>query len=296
VEKLRAQITIKSSVLRGGQARLLPADQVTPGDVVLLSAGSLIPADGLVLEAKDFFVNQAVLTGETFPVEKKPATVAAHASLAERVNCVFMGTNANSGTARVLIVQTGRATVFGQVAERLRLRPPETEFERGIRRFGNMLTQVMLVMVIIVLAVNVYLSKPLLDSLLFALALAVGLTPELLPAIISITLSYGAQQMARRGVIVRRLAAIENFGSMDVLCTDKTGTLTEVWCGWTAHWVRMDNRPRLCCAGPISMPITRPGWVTRWTTRSRRLGKQPGWTLATSKRWTKSLTTSCASA
>ena len=227
VEKLRSQITIKSSVLRGGQAQTLPSEQVVPGDVVLLSAGSLAPADGIVLEANDFFVNQAVLTGETFPVEKIPATVPANASLAERTNSVFMGTSAGSGTARMLVVQTGKATVFGQVAESLRLRPPETEFERGIRHFGNLLTQVMLVMVIIVLALNVFLAKPLLNSLLFTLALAVGLTPELLPAIISITLSHGAQQMANRGVIVRRLNAIENFGSMDVLCTDKTGTLTE---------------------------------------------------------------------
>lgn len=227
VEKLRSQVTIKSSVLRGGQPQMLPSEQVVPGDVVVLSAGSLIPADGLVLEAHDFFVNQAVLTGETFPVEKKPATVPANASLAQRTNCVFMGTNVGSGTAQVLIVQTGKTTVFGQVAERLRLRPPETEFERGIRHFGNLLTQVMLVMVVLVLAINVFLAKPLLDSLLFTLALAVGLTPELLPAIISITLSHGARQMARRGVIVRRLNSIENFGSMDVLCTDKTGTLTE---------------------------------------------------------------------
>jgi Mg2+-importing ATPase len=227
VEKLRSQITIKSSVLRGGQAQMLPSEQVVPGDVAVLSAGSLIPADGIVLEANDFFINQAVLTGETFPVEKKPATVLANASLAERTNCVFMGTSVGSGTAQVLIVETGKATVFGQVAERLRLRPPETEFDRGIRHFGNMLTQVMLVMVVLVLAVNVFLAKPLLDSLLFSLALAVGLTPELLPAIISITLSHGAQQMAKRGVIVRRLTSIENFGSMDVLCTDKTGTLTE---------------------------------------------------------------------
>jgi Mg2+-importing ATPase len=227
VEKLRSQVTIKSCLLRGGQPQILPSEQVVPGDVVVLSAGSLIPADGIVLEANDFFVNQAVLTGETFPVEKKPATVRANASLAQRTNCVFMGTNAGSGTAQVLIVQTGKTTVFGQVAERLRLRPPETEFERGIRHFGNLLTQVMLVMVVIVLAVNVFLAKPLLDSLLFTLALAVGLTPELLPAIISITLSHGAQRMAGRGVIVRRLTSIENFGSMDMLCTDKTGTLTE---------------------------------------------------------------------
>ncbi len=227
VEKLRSQVTIKSNLLRGGQTQTLPSEQVVPGDVVVLSAGSLIPADGIVLEANDFFINQAVLTGETFPVEKKPATVPANASLTERTNCVFMGTSVGSGTAQALIVQTGKTTVFGQVAEKLRLRPPETEFERGIRHFGNLLTQVMLVMVVVVLAVNVFLAKPVLDSLLFSLALAVGLTPELLPAIISITLAHGAQQMAKRGVIVRRLTSIENFGSMDLLCTDKTGTLTE---------------------------------------------------------------------
>jgi Mg2+-importing ATPase len=227
VEKLRSQVTVRSNILRNGQIAILPSEQVVPGDVVMLSAGNLIPADGIVLEAKDFFVNQAVLTGETFPVEKMETTVAANASLAERTNCVFMGTSVSSGTSKILIVETGEATVFGQVAERLRLRAPETEFERGIRQFSSLLTYFMLVMVIIVLAANVLLAKPVLDSLLFAVALAVGLTPELLPAIISITLSYGAQHMAKRGVIVRRLNAIENLGSMDILCTDKTGTLTQ---------------------------------------------------------------------
>ncbi len=227
VEKLRSQVTIKSNVLRDGQARMLPSEQIVPGDIVLLSAGSLIPADGILLSANNFFVNQAVLTGETFPVEKKAEVVAANASLAERTNCVFMGTSAGSGTAQTLIVQTGKSTMFGQIAERLSLHPPETEFERGIQKFGYLLTQVMLVMVIIVLAINILLAKPPIDSILFALALAVGLAPELLPAIISITLSHGAQKMAKRGVIVRRLNSIENFGSMDVLCTDKTGTLTE---------------------------------------------------------------------
>jgi Mg2+-importing ATPase len=227
VEKLRSKVTIKSRVLRGGQTQTVPSGRVVPGDVVLLSAGSLIPADGVLLEAKDFFINQAVLTGETFPVEKQPGTVPAKAGLAERTNCGFMGTSVSSGTARMLIVQTGEATVFGQIAQRLSLRPEETEFERGIRRFGQLLTQVMLVILTIVLAANLFLAKPMMDSLLFSLALAVGLTPELLPAIISITLSHGTQQMAKRGVIVRRLNSIENFGSMDVLCTDKTGTLTE---------------------------------------------------------------------
>ncbi len=227
IEKLRAQITVKTKILRDGQAVTLPSREVVAGDIVLLEAGSLIPADGVVLEAKDFFVNQAVLTGESFPVEKTATLTAADAGLAERANCVFMGTNVRSGTAQVLIVLTARNTVFGQVADKLRLRPPQTEFERGIQRFGYLLTRVMAVMVTVVFAINVFFDKPPVDSLLFALALAVGLTPELLPAIISITLAHGAKRMAARGVLVRRLSAIENFGSMDVLCTDKTGTLTE---------------------------------------------------------------------
>jgi Mg2+-importing ATPase len=225
--KLRAQVNIKATVLRGGEKRAIPADEVVPGDVTLLSAGSLVPADGVLLQAVDLFVNQAVLTGETFPVEKTPGVVAADASLAERTNCVFMGTSVRSGTGQALIVETGKTTAFGQLAGRLALRPPETEFERGIRHFGTMLTQVMTLLVFIVFAVNVYFDKPVLDALLFSLALAVGLTPELLPAIISINLSKGSQTMATNGVIVRRLESIENLGSMDVLCTDKTGTLTK---------------------------------------------------------------------
>ncbi|MCE7980132.1 MAG: magnesium-translocating P-type ATPase [Caldilinea sp. CFX5] len=226
VEKLRARVKSKATVLRDGQPQTIVAEEVVVGDVVLLSAGSLIPADGLVLTAKDFFVNQAVLTGETFPVEKKPGPVTATATLAARTNCVFMGTSVRSGTAQAVIVQTGTATVFGQIAQRLTLRPPETAFERGIRRFGTLLTQVMLALVLVVFAANVFLAKPAIDALLFAIALAVGLTPELLPTIISVTLAQGAQRMATLGVIVRRLDAIENLGNMNVLCTDKTGTLT----------------------------------------------------------------------
>jgi Mg2+-importing ATPase len=224
--KLRAQVTVRATVLRDGQPQQGPAAGVVPGDVVQLSAGSLVPADGVLLQARDFFVNQAVLTGETFPMEKSPGSVAADAPLTGRTNCVFMGTNVRSGSARALVVHTGTATAFGQIAGRLTLRPPETEFERGIRRFGYLLTEVMLVLVLIVFAVNVFFHKAVLDSLLFSVALAVGLTPQLLPAIISINLSRGSQNMAAGGVIVRRLESIENFGSMDVLCTDKTGTLT----------------------------------------------------------------------
>lgn len=226
VEKLRAQVAIKASVWREGKEQTIPAEEIVPGDVVLLSAGSLIPADGIVLEGKDFYVSQAVLTGETFPVAKKPGTVDENAALAERTNSVFMGTSVRSGTARVLIVQTGKETEFGEIAERLTLRPPATEFEHGIRKFGTLLTKVMTVLVLAVFIINIVLHKPAMDSLLFAIALAVGIAPELLPAIISINLSKGALAMAKCGVIVRRLNSIENLGSMDILCTDKTGTLT----------------------------------------------------------------------
>ncbi len=227
IEKLRSQITIESTVLRSGEPDVVPSSEIVQGDVVLLAAGSMIPADGVILESKDFFVNQAVLTGETFPVEKKPGTLQKNAALIARTNCVFMGTNVGSGTARALIVKTGQETIFGQIAGKLALRPAATEFERGIERFGYLLTRIMLVMVVAVLAINIFMHKPAIASLLFTLALAVGLTPELLPAIISITLSHGAKRMAKLGVIVRRLNAIENLGSMNVLCTDKTGTLTE---------------------------------------------------------------------
>lgn len=226
VAKLKAQVNAKTRVLRDGQEAIIAAEAVVPGDVVLLSAGALIPADGVLIEAKDLFVNQAILTGETFPVEKSLGVVAANAALTERTNCLFMGTSVRSGSGKALIVQTGAHTAFGQIAKRLTLRPPETEFERGIRKLGYLLTEVMLVMVIAIFALNVFFQKPVLDSLLFSVALAVGLTPQLLPAVINVALAKGSQKMAQRGVIVRRLASIENFGSMDVLCTDKTGTIT----------------------------------------------------------------------
>jgi Mg2+-importing ATPase len=226
-EKLKEQVSFKTYVMRDGKTVSMPTEDIVPGDVILLAAGSLIPADGLVIEARDFFVNQAVLTGETFPVEKMPGILPESAGLADRTNVVFMGTNVSSGNAKVLIVETGLTTAFGQIADKLTLRPPETEFERGIRKLGFMLTEVMFVLVLGIFFFNVLLHKPVLDSLLFSIALAVGLTPQLLPAIININLSKGSQDMAKHGVIVRRLESIENFGSMDILCTDKTGTLTE---------------------------------------------------------------------
>ncbi|HSA59735.1 MAG TPA: magnesium-translocating P-type ATPase [bacterium] len=225
--ELQDRIRTRASALRDGRAVMIPVREIVPGDIVLLSAGSLVPGDGVVLEATDFFVNEAVLTGESFPVEKKAGTVDSQAELVERSNCVFLGTNARSGTARCLVVATGRATQFGAIAHRLALRPPETDFEKGIRRFGYLLTSTMFVMVLVIFAVNMLLGRPPVETLLFSVALAVGLSPELLPAILSINLARGAQMMARHGVLVRHLNAIENLGSMDVLCTDKTGTLTE---------------------------------------------------------------------
>ena len=227
VAQLRQRIRTRVTVRRDGAMQDVPSTEVVAGDVVMLAAGSLIPADGLVLAANELNVNQAVLTGETFPVGKTPGVVAATAGLADRTNCVYMGTNVTTGTAEILAVRTGRRTAFGGIAERLRIRPPETAFERGVRRFGYLLSEAMLVLVLVIFGVNTYLHKPVLDSLLFSIALAVGLTPQLLPAIINVNLSHGAQAMAKVGVIVQRLASIENLGSMDVLCTDKTGTLTE---------------------------------------------------------------------
>lgn len=227
VEKLRQKIATQSTVLRGGQTFVVPSDTIVPGDIVVLSAGNLIPADGMLLEAKDFHVAQALLTGETFPVEKKPGISVPDASLVDRNNCIFMGTSVRSGYAKALIIQTGLTTAYGKIAETLSLRPPETEFERGLRHFGQLLVRIMVIMVIAILAINIVLQHPTIETVLFALALAVGLSPELLPAILTITLARGAKAMAAQGVIVKRLNAIENLGSMDVLCTDKTGTLTK---------------------------------------------------------------------
>lgn len=227
VAGLRRRLALKVRVLRDGFPHTVAATTIVPGDIILLSAGNLVPADGLVLEARDFLVTEASLTGESFPVEKQPGTVPADAPLAARTNCVFLGTSVRSGTAHVLVVETGRRTVFGNVAARLGAREPKTEFARGMDEFGYLLIRLVILLVVFVLTVSQFLGRPVIESLLFAVALAVGMSPELLPAIISVTLSAGARAMARRGVIVRRLEVIENLGSMDVLCMDKTGTLTE---------------------------------------------------------------------
>jgi P-type Mg2+ transporter len=227
VEKLLSIVQIKASVVRDGIAKEIPVEQIVPGDIVVLNAGDIIPGDGLVQESRDLFIDEATLTGETFPVEKLAAILPAETILGQRTNVLWMGTHTVSGTATELIVHTGKGTEFGKISERLKLRPQETEFEHGIRRFGYFLMEITLVFVVGIFAINVYLARPILDSFLFSLALAVGLTPQLLPAIISINLSHGAKQMAQKKVIIKRLSSIENFGSMNVICSDKTGTLTE---------------------------------------------------------------------
>ena len=227
VAKLLAIVQIRVTVRRDGISKEIPIEEIVPGDIIILHAGDVIPGDGLVQESKDLFVDEAMLTGETFPVEKTAAVSTAETPLAQRTNAIWMGTHVVSGSATALIVRTGKETEFGKVSERLKLRPAETEFERGIRQFGFFLMHVTLILVIAIFAINVYLARPVLDSFMFSLALAVGLTPQLLPAIISINLAHGAKQMAQSKVIVKRLASIENFGSMNIICSDKTGTLTE---------------------------------------------------------------------
>jgi Mg2+-importing ATPase len=226
VEQLRKQVAALATVVRNGRTVEVPASEVVPGDVMLISAGSLIAADGRVIEATDCFVSESLLTGETFPVEKSPGESYPDSSLVERRNCVFMGTSVRSGMARMLVTRYAEQSEMGAITRTLSLRPPETEFERGLRHFGSLLLRVMLVITIVVLGTNILLQRPPLDTLLFAIALSIGMSPELLPAILSITLAKGAQRMAAKGVIVRHLNSIENLGSMDVLCTDKTGTLT----------------------------------------------------------------------
>jgi Mg2+-importing ATPase len=227
VEKLLSIVQIKAAVLRDGSSKDIPVEEIVPGDIVILKAGDIVPGDGLVQESKDLFVDEAMLTGETFPAEKAAGLLPAETPLGQRTNALWMGTHVVSGSATALVVRTGKETEFGKVSERLKLRPQETDFEHGIRRFGYFLMEVTLVLVVAIFAINVYLARPVLDSFLFSLALAVGLTPQLLPAIISINLSHGAKRMAQEKVIIKRLSSIENLGSMNVICSDKTGTLTE---------------------------------------------------------------------
>ena len=193
VAELLKMVQIKCRIVRDEKEIELPVETVVPGDIIILSAGDVIPADSLLLESKELFIDEAAFTGETFPVEKNVGIVDAGAALAQRSNSLFMGSHVVSGTARALVVATGKQTEFGKISDRLRLKNPATDFEKGIRQFGYLLMEITLVLVLVIFAINILLHKPALDSFLFSLALAVGLTPQLLPAIISVNLSVGAR-------------------------------------------------------------------------------------------------------
>ena len=226
IKNLLLMVQVKVIVLRQDKQSEIFLEQIVPGDIVIVSAGDLIPGDGIILESRDLFVNEATLTGETYPVEKQDSQKIPEGIITDRKNLVFMGSHVISGTSKILITKTSSKTEIGKISEQLRLRPPETEFERGIRKFGYFIMQITLILVIAIFAINSYFGRPVMDAFLFSVALAVGLTPQLLPAIIGINLSKGAKKLASKKVIVRRLVAIENLGSMNVLCCDKTGTLT----------------------------------------------------------------------
>ncbi len=227
-EEIQKQVATTAAVLRDGKEIEVPVAELVPGDIVRLNAGDLIPADGRLLSAKDLHVRESSLTGESLAVDKSVGDLPAgvHA-LADATNSVFLGTSVQTGIAEMLVVRTGRKTAMGAIADNLAARPPETEFARGIRLFGSMITRVIMLLVLFVLLVNIALHRPLLESFLFAIALAVGMTPELMPMIVTVTLSQAARRMMKKKVLVKQLAAIEDFGSIDILCSDKTGTLTE---------------------------------------------------------------------
>ena len=227
IDELLKMVQIRCRIVRDGKESELPVENVVPGEIIILSAGDVIPGDSLLLDSKELFIDEAAFTGETYPVEKNAGIISADAPLAKRSNSLFMGSHVISGRARALVIKTGKQTEFGKISDRLRIKAPETDFEKGIRHFGYMLMEITLILVIIIFAINILLHKPALDSFLFSLALAVGLTPQLIPAIISVNLSVGARAMAKQQVIVKRLSSIENFGSMNILCSDKTGTITE---------------------------------------------------------------------
>jgi P-type Mg2+ transporter len=227
--KLKAMISVNATVVRDGVAREIAVAQLVPGDVVQLTAGDMVPGDVRIVQAKDLFVTQGSLTGESFPVEKSPAETAATGTAIEPValhNIAFLGTSVESGSALAVVVATGASTYLGGMAESLQEPPVETAFDRGIARFTWLMLRFIAVMVPLVFLINGLTKGNWLQAFFFALAVAVGLTPEMLPMIVTVCLSKGAVAMGRKKVIVKRLNAIQNLGAMDVLCTDKTGTLT----------------------------------------------------------------------
>lgn len=227
VAKLMSMIETKATVIRDGQDQEVPLDAIVTGDVIRLRAGDLIPGDCRLLTARDLFLTEAVLTGESFPAEKSAATLPEQTPLGQRTNSIFLGTSVLSGFGTAVVAGTGRDTEFGKISERLEHKAPESGFERGLRQFGQLLIKVVLVLVTVVFVVHVSFKRDVVETLQFALSLAVGMTPQLLPAVTSVVLAAGAKAMAKHQVIVKQLLSIENLGSMTVLCSDKTGTLTD---------------------------------------------------------------------
>ena len=226
-EKLRKMIRNTATVVRDGAAREVPLKFLVPGDIVRLSAGDLVPADCRIITCKDFFVNQASLTGESLPVEKSPAPSPPGSPVQKMENAVFFGSSVVSGSADAIVVRTGLDTQFGELARRLAMSAPETAFDRGIREYSSLMVKFVIVLVFAIFLINSVTKSDVVAAILFSLAVAVGLAPEMLPVIVTANLSQGARNMAKKEAIVKRLPSIQNLGAMDVLCTDKTGTLTE---------------------------------------------------------------------
>jgi len=226
-EKLSEMVRATATVYRQGRSREIKIREIVPGDIVDLFAGDMIPADLRIISCKDLFINQASLTGEAFPIEKTASPLQAKShSISELANIAFMGSSVVSGTALGLVIRTGLSTQFGEISRRLTTMRIETSFDKGMRQFTWLMIRFMLILVVVIFAINALFKGNLIEALLFSLAVAVGLTPEMLPMIVAINLSKGAIAMAQKQVIVKRLNSIQNFGAMDVLCTDKTGTLT----------------------------------------------------------------------
>jgi Mg2+-importing ATPase len=234
VEVLKRSVAVRAAVRRDGRISEMPVEELVPGDIVELAAGDLVPADGIVIEAAGAQTNESLLTGEAFPVDKRPGPSAA-TSPDEAFNAFFGGTALVRGTAAMLVTATGNRTRFGAIAAALESSQPPGALERSLHAFSMLILRLTGFMVLFVLLAHLAFSRPVLESFLFALALAVGMTPELLPMIMTVTLSRGAVRMARRKVVVKRLAAIHDVGAMTVLCTDKTGTLTQAKIGLAGH-------------------------------------------------------------
>ena len=227
VKKLLSSVSVTSSVLRDGKFEEIDNAMLTVGDIIKVKTGDMIPADCLIIKANSLSMDESSLTGETFPVEKNNQKVSADTVLSNRKNSLWMGTHVISGSGRAVIVNLAKDSEFGKITASLGEKDSATDFEKGIKSFGNLILHVTTFLIGLIFVFNVFLNKPFLESFMFALALSVGLTPQMLPAIISVNLSQGAKRMSEQGVIVKKLNAIENFGSMTVMCSDKTGTITQ---------------------------------------------------------------------